>query len=265
MVRTLRSEWTKLRTQRGTLVALFATCVLMIGMTAFFAAESETDARFGGDDDVVQMGLAGIVFAQLAIVVAGASLITSEFASGMIRTTLTATQGRLRVLLAKAAVLAAIVFPLALVSSAAAFVITQSLLHDRGYVAPAYPPVELTDPEAARAVVGTALLLTAYALIALGVGTILRHSGATIATVSGLLFLPFLFLGALPENLAKRVEQFTPLAGMAIQSTTDRMLSAFDGTQGGLPIGPWQGLGVAFAWAFGSLALGLVLLRYRDA
>ena len=264
MSRTLLSEWTKLRTQRGTLVALFVMCALMVGMTAFFASESETDAYLGGDDDVVQMGLAGIVFAQLAVVVAGASLITSEFASGMIRTTLTASQGRLRVLVAKAAVLSIVVFPLALAASAAAFVITQSLLHDRGYVAPAYPPVELTDPAAARAVVGTALLITAYALIALGVGTILRHSGATIATVSGLLFLPFLFIGALPDHLAKRVEQFTPLAGMAIQSTTDRMLSAFDGGHGAMPIGPWQGLGVAFGWALGTLALGFLLLRYRD-
>ncbi len=171
------------------------------------------------------MGLAGIVFAQIAVVVAGASLITGEFATGMIRTTLTATQGRFRVLVAKALVLSVVVFPLALVTSAAAFVIAQSLLHDRGYVAPAYPPVSITDPGAARAVVGTALLLTAYALIALGIGTILRHSGATIATGVGLLFLPFLFLGAFPERIAVRIEQLTPLAGMAVQSTTDRMLS----------------------------------------
>jgi ABC-2 type transport system permease protein len=91
-----------------------------------------------------------------------------------------------------------------------------------------------------------------------------RGRRATIATVSGLLFLPFLFIGALPENLAKRAEQSTPLAGMAIQSTTDRMLSAFDGGHGGMPIGPWQGLGVAFAWALGALALRFLLLRYRD-
>ena len=181
----------------------------------------------------------------------------------MTRRPFTATQGRLRVLAAKALVLSAVVFPLALVSSALAFVGAQALLHDRGYVAPAYPPVGLTDPEAARAVAGTALLFTAYALIALGIGTLLRHSGATIATVSGLLFLPFLFIGAFPERLARRIEQATPLAGMAIQSTTDRMLSAFDGGYG-MPIGPWQGLGVAFAWALGALALGFVALRYRD-
>ena len=72
--------------------------------------------------------------------------------------------------------------------------------------------------------VGTGLLLTAYALIALGIGTILRHSGASIATGVGLLFLPFLFLGAFPERIAVRIQQLTPLAGMAVQSTTDRML-----------------------------------------
>jgi ABC-2 type transport system permease protein len=107
-------------------------------------------------------------------------------------------------------------------------------------------------------------LLTIYCLIALGIATILRHSGATIATGIGLLFLPLLFLGAFAERISTRIEQLTPLAGMAIQSTTDRMLSPFDG-RGGMPIGPWQGLGAAFAWALGILALGYVLLRARDA
>ena len=50
---------------------------------------------------------------------------------------------------------------------------------------------------------------------------------------------------------------------MAIQSSGDRMLSAFDG-RSGMPIQPWAGLGVAFAWAFGALALGYVALRVRD-
>ena len=264
MTATLLSEWTKLRTQRGTLVALATMCVLMVAMTAFLASQTETDATFGGNDDVVQLGLAGIAFAQIAAVVAGASLITSEFATGMIRTTLTATQGRLRVLVAKAVVLSLVAFPLALVASAAGFVLAQPLLHDRGYTLPAYPHVSITDPSAARAVVGTGLLLTIYCLIALGIGTILRHSGSTIATGIGLLFLPLLFLAAFPERISTRIEQLTPLAGMAIQSTTDRMLAPFDG-RGGMPIGPWQGLGVAFAWALGILALGYVLLCARDA
>jgi hypothetical protein len=94
----------------------------MVGFSAFFASEQETNAVIGGDDDLVQMALMGIAFAQIAVVVFGASLITAEFASGMIRTTLTATQGRLRVLLAKAVVLSVVLFPIALAASAVGFV-----------------------------------------------------------------------------------------------------------------------------------------------
>jgi ABC-type transport system involved in multi-copper enzyme maturation permease subunit len=264
MIRLLHSEWTKVRTHRGGMVALGSMFLLMVGMSAFAASESETNAVFGGDDDVVQLALAGVVFAELAAVVVGASLITSEYTTGMIRTTLTATQGRLRVLVAKIAVLVLITFPAALAASALAFVVAQPLLRDGGYVAPAYPPVSITDPGAARAVVGTALLLTAYALIALGIGTMLRHSGATIAAAIAVVFVPLLMLGLFPENVRTRLEQFSPLAGLAVQSTTERMLSAFDESQG-MPIGHWAGLGVAFAWAFVALSIGYMLLRARDA
>jgi ABC-2 type transport system permease protein len=264
MIATLLSESTKLRTQRGVLIAIASMCILMVAMSALAASESHTDAGFGGNDDIVQIGLAGVVFAALAAVVAGASAMTSEYSTRMIRTTLTVTQGRLRVLAAKAAVVAGVSFPLALGASVAAFLIAQSLLHDRGYVAPGYPPVSITDPEAARAVVGTALLLTAYCLIALGIGTTLRHSGASIAAGIGLVFLPLLMLGVFPEGVRERVVQTTPLAGMAVQSTTGRMLTQFSDVEG-MPVGPWQGLGVAYAWALGSLVVGYILLRRRDA
>jgi ABC-2 type transport system permease protein len=108
------------------------------------------------------------------------------------------------------------------------------------------------------------LLLTAYCLIALGIGTALRHSGASIAAGIGLVFMPLLMLGVFPEHIRERIVQATPLAGMAVQSTTGRMLSAFSDVEG-MPIGPWLGLGVAYLWALGSLAVGYVLLRRRDA
>lgn len=265
MIRTIHAEWTKLRTQRGAVLALAVMVVLMIGTTAWEASEAQTDAFMGGDDDVVQLGLAGIVFAELAVVVVGATLITSEYTTGMIRTTLTATQSRLRVLASKVVVLVLATFPLALAASAGAFLVAQPLLHDGGYVAPAYPPVSITDPAAARAVVGTALLLTAYALIALGIGTVVRHSGAAIASGVAIVFLPLLVLGVFPDHVRTRIEQVSPLAGMSIQARTDKMLSAFEGGQRGLPIGHWTGLAVTFVWALGALGLGYALLRARDA
>jgi len=73
-------------------------------------------------------------------------------------------------------------------------------------------------------------------------------------------------LGAFPEHIRMRLEQFSPLAGMAVQSTTDRMLSAFEGDgPRGLPIGHWTGLGVSFAWALAALGLATHGLRTRDA
>jgi hypothetical protein len=263
MTATLLAEWTKVRTQRGVLIALGALGALMVGMSAFLAAQTQTDAVVGGDDDIVQLGLQGLFFAQLAAVVVGASFITAEYGSGLIRTTFTATPRRLDVLRAKAVVVAAVTFPVALASSALGFVIAQSLLRERGFVAPAYPPVSLSDPEVARAVVGTALLLTAYALLALGIGTIVRHSGAAIAVGFALVFLPLLVVGGLPEDSQRTLIQLTPLAGTTIQSTTGRLMLL--PPEAGLPLSPWAGLAVAFAWALAALAGGYVLLRRRDA
>ena len=45
MTATLLSEWTKLRTQRGTLVALGAMCLLMVAMTAFLASQTRDGRR----------------------------------------------------------------------------------------------------------------------------------------------------------------------------------------------------------------------------
>ena len=73
-----------------------------------------------------------------------------------------------------------------------------------------------------------------------------------------------LLLGVFPEHVRERIVQTTPLAGMAVQATSGRMLRAFSDIEG-MPIGPWQGLGVAYAWALGSMAVGYLLLRRRDA
>jgi ABC-2 type transport system permease protein len=45
-------------------------------------------------------------------------------------------------------------------------------------------------------------------------------------------------------------------AGLAIQATTDL---------GSQPLAPWVGLAVLAAWVVGSLLLGGLLLRVRDA
>src|SRR4029450_13222763 len=93
-MRTLRAEWTKLRSVPSTTWTAIAVVGVTVGVTAFLAAVGHTDAntdanKFGapGDDDVVVNALRGAWLGQAAMVVLGALAMTSEFASGTIRAT----------------------------------------------------------------------------------------------------------------------------------------------------------------------------------
>jgi len=263
----LHAEWTKLRTLRSAKVSLFFLFALLVGLAAIVGKLSNTDASRAGQgfDDVVQLALFGVLLAQIAAATLGASLITSEFATGLIRTSFTATPRRGAVLAAKAAVLVAATLPVALLAGAAAFLVAQPSLRGAGYVAPAYPPVSLADVAAVRAVAGTALLLSAYGLLALGIGAIVRHAGATLALTLGLLLGSFIAHGLLAPDLRRYVDEISPLAGLSVQSTTGRMLGMFGDNSGPLPLGIWGGLAVSFAWAGAALLIGYILMCKRDA
>ncbi len=266
MIAVLHAEWTKLRTLRGAGVSLLAVFALMVGLGAVVGKLSNTDAALAGQghDDIVQLALFGVLLAQGAAAVLGASIVTSEYAGGTIRTTFTATPRRGAVLAAKAVVLTAVTLPVGLLAGIAAFVVAQPSLRGAGYVAPAYPPVPVTDPHVLRAIAGTALLLSGYALLALGIGVAVRHSGATVALTLTMLFLPFIAHGLLPADLRRLVDEATPLAGLSVQSTTGTMLGMFGDSAGPLPLGVWGGLAVSFAWAAAALLIGYALLRTRD-
>jgi ABC-2 type transport system permease protein len=102
------------------------------------------------------------------------------------------------------------------------------------------------------------LYLALIALLSLGAATALREAAAAIGAVLGLLYiLPIIAVFTGNATLSRHLEQIAPMtAGLAIQATTGLR---------SLPISPWAGLGVLAAWAAGSLVLGAMLLRSRDA
>ena len=118
---------------------------------------------------------------------------------------------------------------------------------------PAYPHISLFDPPVRQAVVGSALFLTALALMGLGVGTLVRNTAGAIAAAIGLVVVPQVATGPLSEELRTWIYRLTPTAGLAIQETRGRHL-----------IDPWLGVGVAFGYAAIALLLAYVLLRWRD-
>jgi len=253
----LRAEWTKLRTLRSTRWILLAMLGLTVGFSFFLASGSTSTGGGPGDNDIVRDSLVGVYLALFAVVAFGVVAITSEHATRTIHTTFTAIPRRGRVLLAKSLLVGGAVLVVGLASSTSAFLLAQHVLRHNGYAPPSYPEWTLHDGPAQRAVVGSALLLTAIALLSLGVGAILRHSAAAISALLALMFVPLVFANTLPDHTRELVQKATPGAGFAVQQTVAR--------SDALPIGPWTGLGVTFAWAAGALLVAFVLIRRCDA
>jgi ABC-2 type transport system permease protein len=177
-------------------------------------------------------------------------VISGEYSSGMIRTTLTAMPRRSTVLAAKALVLTGVV------AAAGTIAVLGSLLAGR-LVLPR-GSLALADGPALRAAAGSVLYLTLIALLSLGVAAIVRDSATSIGVILGLLYLlPILAQVIGDPHWQRLLERIGPMsAGLAIQATTDVQ---------DLPLSPWAGLGVTAGWAAAALAAGGLLLSRRDA
>jgi hypothetical protein len=251
----LRSEWTKLRSVRSTFWALAVTVVLGIALGAVIsAAAAHGYARSSVSDklswDPTGVSLAGVAIASLAIAVLGVLCISSEYSSGMIRTSLIAVPKRGRVLAAKSLVFAVVTFIVGEVTSFAAFFVGQALIS--GYA----PHAALGDPGVARAVVGAGLALTALAVLSVGVGTLLRRPAAAIAFMMAVLFVLPGLAQALPESWRNPVTEFWPtLAGGQLASVHHSAHT----------LQPWPGFGVMCLFVVIVYAIAWTLLDRRDA
>src|SRR3954469_22999020 len=131
------SEWTKLRTLRSTLWSLLAAVVAMAGLGSLVAAvqmsrwsqlEPQERLRY----DAIDVGVGGFHLAQLAIGVLGVLVISGEYSTGMIRSSLMAVPHRLPVLWAKLIVFAAVTFVVMLVAAFVSFFCVQAIVTRHG-------------------------------------------------------------------------------------------------------------------------------------
>ena len=219
-----------------------------------------------GDLDTIKQTLAGTFAGLIVVVVIGVMFMTVEYRRGLIRTTLTASPRRGRVLAAKAIVLGAVTFAAGLVAAVIVIPVGERLLHENGNP---IPPV--TTLIWLQVVVGTAALLAVSAVLGLAVGTMLRRSaGAVTAVIAGIV-LPYLLArvpGILPVGAEQWLLRVTPAAGFAVQGTLTQypqVNTVYTPGTGYFPLSPWAGFAVLCAWAAAALALALFLLRRRDA
>ena len=141
--RVLLSEWTKFRSLRSSVSTLLIAIVLMIGLGAMFAAITASQSTgFEPGATAISTSLTGTFFAQIAVGVLGVLLITGEYSTGMIRSSLTVVPSRLPMLWGKLAVFAGTVFLTMLAASITSFLVGQALLGDQ-------LSASLSDPGAA--------------------------------------------------------------------------------------------------------------------
>jgi ABC-2 type transport system permease protein len=253
--RVIRSEWTKLRSLRSTVLSLLAAAVFILGLALL--VPSVTVAHWPPRDpgealtfDPTTRSLAGVFLAQLAIGVLGVLLMTGEYATGSIRATFAAVPSRLPVLWAKAVVFGLVTLAVTVPSVLAAFFIGQSIFSGK------HLQTTFGHPGVARAVLGAALYLTAAGLLGLGLGALLRNTAGAISTLFGLLFVLPIIVHFLPSSWADPIDKYLPSsAGQAISHVRP------DPTA----LSPWVGFGVFCGYAALALALAAIGLRRRDA
>jgi ABC-2 type transport system permease protein len=255
-LRVLRSEWTKFWSVRSTGWTLLIAVVLSIGFGALFSAVTGSqyhtyDAAGKASFNPVTTSLNGTLLAQLAIGVLAVLLISGEYSTGMIRSSLTVVPRRLPVLWAKLGVFAAVAFAVMLVTSLVSFFLGQALLS--GY----HLGVSISAPGALRSVFGAALYVTVAGMIGMALGTLLRNTAAGISTFVAVFFALPLLASLLPAAWSSNFVQFLP-------SNAGEVL--FGGASGlAHPLDPWVGFGVLCAYAVVLIGFAAWRLRGTDA
>lgn len=266
----LRSEWIKLRTLRSTVWCYAIIVALTIGLGLLLAAvmpsggvmtQSATPSADAQQAAWLQVSTLGIGFGELVSAVLGALVITGEYGTGMIRSTLTAVPKRFPALLAKAIVFGVTTFAVSLVSLVATALLTAPLMPAKDV----HP--DLGDGSFWLAIVGGAGYLALIGVLALAIGSIVRNSAGGISAVLGLILVAPVIVqilaGVTRAKWAQNLGSFLPnSAGGKMYSYPSTATAPADGV---VSLDPGQGLLVLALWFAVAFAIGAVMLKRRDA
>ena len=253
--RLLRSEWTKIWSVRSTAWSLAILVIGGIGLAAVLAGvmAAHWETLSAADRQTLTVkGVfgSGLDFAQLPMCVLGVLVITSEYGTGMIRSSLLAVPRRTPLLAAKATVFAAVAFAAGELLAFVSVPVGQVLLGSR-------VPESLGDPATLRAAFGVGLYLAALGLFSFAVGALVRHTAGAITAI----IVIFVGLGDLsqliPGTAGKYISAYMPAnAGILVTNVRQQAADL---------LSPWQGFGVLCLWTAVLLAVAGFLLARRDA
>jgi ABC-type transport system involved in multi-copper enzyme maturation permease subunit len=251
MKSAVRMEWIKLRSLRSSWWLAIAAVVAMAAAGAGVGLGYRSHTPVATAAQILDNSLGGALLAQLLLGALGVLMVTGEYGTGTIRSTFAAVPRRWTVLAAKVAVGGGAALTAGLVASFAGYLSGQLAI--RGT---AIPAASLGEPAILRAVVLTGVYLGATALIGVGIGTIVRHSGAAIGTLFGLMFVPMIVAGLFGES-GITVGRFIPLLMLLNSiSVTAPIPGLFAG---------WISALLVCGYAAVVVLAGGVLLLHRDA
>ena len=249
--RVLRAEVIKFVTLRSTVAILGAAIVGMIAIALLVAYNTRhLGANLDPNDLVPSATLQGYYLGQLLIGSLGVLFVSSEYGTGMIRSTLAAVPTRLPVLLAKTLVVLVIAAVSMIVVSVVAFVAAQALLsHYRS-------GFSLSDPGVLRVVLGTGIYLTLVGLLGSAIGWIVRNTPGAIVTYIAVILVVPLLVGNVLGSAGKHIAEYLPTNAGAAFSTS---------VPDGLSLHAVPGLLVMIAWVVAALVVAATVLTRRDA
>ena len=292
LVGTIRSEFTKLRSVRSTYWTIGAMFIVSVGIATLvgfgIASNIHNQPWNKAGTDAAQASLiAFFELGQLIIAVLGALVITSEYSTGMIRTSLTAMPRRGTVYAAKMIVFTTVTLIVSLITSFVSFFVGQAAMSGSGVSASLFhsvtiprdvnmsppaggpgsggPPsyhfigtIVISPGTVLTAIIGSALFVTVVALLAFGLGSIIRHTAGAITSVIGLMFVLPIIIQILPDSWRWDIMRFFPDAA-------GRVLSVTIGQDNPHLWSAWPQFGVTLIWAAVFLVVGGYLFRKRDA
>ncbi|MGH3273188.1 MAG: ABC transporter permease subunit [Streptosporangiaceae bacterium] len=253
--RIIGSEWVKLRSLRSTTYSLVAAVAIIIGLGLLFsyfdvARWSTLSAADRAAINPISVSLRGVLLAQLVIGSLGILLITGEYATGMIRATVSAVPRRLPVLWAKLILFGVVAAVVSVAAAMTAFLSGQAIFGARHIGA------SLGDPGVLRIVIGAGLYLAMVGLLGMALGFIVRSTAGAITVLFGILLVLPVLAEVLPSDWTGHVIPYLPSnAGQAIMH-----LSA-----GPDSLAPWTGFALFIGYVAAAVVAGAILLRRRDA
>jgi ABC-2 type transport system permease protein len=244
----MRAEWTKLVSLRSTRWTLVVTAVgtLLVTYLSTRSALHHGRGWYQGFDPTNQ-SMAGLALASLALGILGVLVISGEYGTGTIRSSLAAMPRRGVLLTAKIAVVGLGTLVVGEVLSFVAFFEGQAVLSGGA------PTATLGQPGVLRVVVLSGAFLALFALLGLGLGTVIRHTAGAIAVFAGFTLLAPILLHSISESIARYAPELIFANSVAAVVPQANSFSATIGVV------------LMLVYCTAALGLGAALLDRRDA